>query len=351
MPVSRLPDLPKTEVAAEQRRQQIAQIRDYYAQLARLDNVAFRIRVANRRFCKTTAPQIGLRAATVRGLPRRFRAYTHEALQIGWNTPTALSVVAGSPAASADIEAGDQILAFNNEVLPRTETGSWVERWLKAHGDKPMQIMVRRDGADTLHTVTPVMGCAIPIRYKTDPDPNAGTNGKRIVVRSGILRIARTDDELAVVVGHELAHANLGHYNKQVWNAVLGEIGGAIVDGAFALGTIQTRGTFSRYFRKIGALAFSVEFEREADYVGAYYAARAGYDVAAAAEIWRALSLESPQSIRVAVTHPITPARFVQMQKVAAEIADKKRRHLPLVPEIKEVQTASSRDDGAAAEP
>jgi predicted Zn-dependent protease len=101
----------------------------------------------------------------------------------------------------------------------------------------------------------------------------------------------------------------------------------------------------------VGARAFSVQFEREADYVGAYYAARAGYDVATAAQIWRALSLESPQSIRIAVTHPITPARFVQMQKVAAEIADKKQRHLPLVPEMKEVQAASSYDGGSAGEP
>ena len=43
-PESRLPDLPAQEVAAEQRRQQIAQMRDYYAQVARIDNVAFRIR-------------------------------------------------------------------------------------------------------------------------------------------------------------------------------------------------------------------------------------------------------------------------------------------------------------------
>jgi len=346
MPVSRLPDLPKAEVAAEQRRQQIVQIRDYYTQLARLANVAYRIRVANRQFCKTTAPQIGLRAATVRSLPRAFRSYTREALRIGWNVPTALSVADGSPAGVAGIKAGDQILTFNNEVLPKAGTGKWIDRWLKTHGEKPVQIMVRRDGADALRTVYPVVGCAIPIRYKTNPDPNAETNGKQIVIQSGILRIARTDDELAVVIGHELAHANLGHYNKRVWNAVLGEFGGAMVDGGFMLGGIYTGRTFSRYFEKTGARAFSVEFEREADYVGSYYAARAGYDVASAAEIWRALSLESPQSIRIASTHPITPARFVQMQKAAAEIADKERRHLPLVPEMQKVQAASSRDDG-----
>jgi predicted Zn-dependent protease len=82
-----------------------------------------------------------------------------------------------------------------------------------------------------------------------------------------------------------------------------------------------------------GARAFSVAFEREADYVGAYYAARAGYDLTGSEEIWRTFSLENPDSIRVTTDHPITPVRFVQMKKVIDEIEIKKRHNLPLVPE------------------
>jgi predicted Zn-dependent protease len=69
-----------------------------------------------------------------------------------------------------------------------------------------------------------------------------------------------------------------------------------------------------------------MDYEREADYVSAYYAARAGYYLAGAEEIWRALLLENPDDIRVGRTHPVTPVRFVQMQKAVAEIADKQRR-------------------------
>jgi len=64
-----------------------------------------------------------------------------------------------------------------------------------------------------------------------------------------------------------------------------------------------------------------MNFEREADYVGAHYAARAGYDLAGAEKIWRAFSLENPDDIRVG-THPVTPVRFVQMQKAVAEITN-----------------------------
>ena len=104
------------------------------------------------------------------------------------------------------------------------------------------------------------------------------------------------------------------------------------------LGGIYTGGAFTKAFTRAGARAFSVGFEREADYIGAYYVARAGYDLAGAEEVWRAISLESPDSILITATHPITPARFVQMQKVAAEIADKHRRNVPLMPELKVIQ-------------
>jgi len=43
----------------------------------------------------------------------------------------------------------------------------------------------------------------------------------------------------------------------------------------------------------------------------------------------------APSSLRFARTHPLAPVRFLQMRAVAAEIADKERRHLPLVPELK----------------
>ena len=101
------------------------------------------------------------------------------------------------------------------------------------------------------------------------------------------------------------------------------------------LGGISTGGAFNKQFTRAGAKAFSIAFEREADYVGAYYAARAGYNLAGAEDVWRAISLENPDSIRIASTHPVTPVRFVQMQKVAAEIADKQHRNAPLSPELR----------------
>ncbi len=130
-----MPPLPSGEVETERRKEQTDQIRDYFAQLSRLDNVSFRIRVANRKDCKDrTSAQIGLNAGTVASLPRKYRSYSHDALSVSWTQATVLSVAETSPAASAGIKPGDHLLTFNNEPLPRYRTARWIgdfvrEQW------------------------------------------------------------------------------------------------------------------------------------------------------------------------------------------------------------------------------
>lgn len=335
VPISQLPGVAADVVEAEHRKEQVAQIRDYYAELARIENVAFRLRVANREFCKTTAVQVGMHAATVESLPRKYRSYSNEALGVSWTKPTVISVADGSPAAAAGIKNGDHILRLDDEPAPPTGSVSWIDNHLKKSGEKPVRVALERDGKDQTVTMQPVMGCAVAIVLASDQQPNAFATRDKITIQSGILRAASTDAALAAVIGHELAHVNLGHYDKRLQNAVLGAFGGVLVDGGFLLGGIYTRGTFTRHFMRAGALAFSIGFEREADYFGCYYAARAGYDISGALDFWRKMALENPKSIRLAGTHPTSPERFVLMQQTIAEIEDKQRRHLPLVPELK----------------
>jgi len=350
-PSAKLPSLPADQVAAEKRKQEITQLRDYYALLHRLDTVTFRIRTANTAYCdQSVAPQIGLLAVTPRSLPRKFQSFSAEALDLRWVRATVISVVDGSPAGKAGVKNGDELIAFNGERVPNYGSQRWIGRFLESNGERPIQVSFRRDDTtDTSVTVKPVMGCAIPLELEINPAPNAFTDFKKIVIQSGVVRLTKTDADLAVIVGHELAHVNMGHYRKKLQNTIVGTVGGLLVDGGFLLGGISTGGAFSKEFGKAGARAFSVAFERESDYVGAYYAARAGYDISNAENVWRAMSLEIPDAIRTTSTHPTTPERFIFMQTTIAEIADKKRRHLPLVPEMK-IVAAQQDPDAADAE-
>jgi len=341
-PSAKLPALSSDDIAAEKRKQEIAQLRDYYAQLHRVDTVGFRIAVANRDDCKDwVSAQIGLHAVTPQSLPRKYRSFSAEALNLTWTRATVISVVEGSPAAAAGIVDGDELLTFNNEPVPVTGTPGWIGYFLKYNGERPVTIVLRRDGVYQTLTVNPVLACAIPINLELNAEAGAFTDYEKIVIQTGMLRVTRTDADLATIVGHELAHVTMGHYKKKLINESAGAFSGALIDGGFLLGGIYTGRAFSDYLGKVGARTFSVDFEREADYVGAYYAARAGYDISGTEEVWRIISLEAPSMIRTATTHPTSPVRYLQMRKVIEEIADKKRRGLPLVPELKTTEVQS----------
>lgn len=335
-PVSKLPALDKDEIKAEQRREQIAQMRNYFAELHRVDTVAFRLRVANRAFCRErVAGQIGVFAATPESLPRRFRSFANEAMNLTWVRPTIISLVDGSPAAQAGMRDRDEIISLNGELIPVTATDKWMTKWFKRNGETPVKVNLRRNGEDITIAVTPVIGCSIPIQYITSDDANAYTDDEKIVIYSGIVALAKTDAQLATVIGHEMGHVWLRHLSKQLANGVFGAVAGAAVDGGFLLGSVWTGGVFTRELEKIGLRAYSVAFEREADYAGAYFAARAGYDLAGAEELWFAMGQTHPDALRFARTHPTSPVRFLQMKKVAEEVAEKQRNHLPLVPDLK----------------
>jgi len=162
------------------------------------------------------------------------------------------------------------------------------------------------------------------------------------VVYSGLLRLTQNDAELATVLGHELAHITMGHLEKRAGNQIAGAFGGLLVDVALAAVGVNSQGAFTRGFGNVGGRAFATEFEREADYVGAYYVARAGYDAAQAEGFWRTLAQENPKQIFFAGLHPTSPERFLLLQQTNDEIARKRRLKLALRPELKAAAVAAS---------
>src|ERR1700730_6650818 len=94
--------------------------------------------------------------------------------------------------------------------------------------------------------VTPIKAVAIPIELQSEASLNAFTSDDGIVVYSSMLRLAKTDAQLALIIGHELAHANLGHLDKRRINTVLGWAGGAAIDAGILFGGISTGGAFNK---------------------------------------------------------------------------------------------------------
>ncbi|MEI9804291.1 MAG: M48 family metallopeptidase [Pseudolabrys sp.] len=250
---------------------EIAQLRDYYSQLHRLNTVAYRIVTANREYCdKWLVAQTGMVAATPQSLPHKYQKFSVEALGLRWVRPTVISVVEDGPAGKAGIIVEDELISFNGEPVPVTATLRWINAFMEDNGERPVEVILRRDGEDRTLTLNPVIGCAIPINLETNPEANAFTDYKKIVIQSGLLRLTRTEADLATLVGHELGHVTMGHYKKKNLNALVGALGGTAIDGGLLMGGIYSGGVFTNYLAQTGMMAFSPAFELEADYVGAY---------------------------------------------------------------------------------
>ncbi|MGE3714757.1 MAG: M48 family metallopeptidase, partial [Alphaproteobacteria bacterium] len=175
--------------------------------------------------------------------------------------------------------------------------------------------------------------CYYHFDIEYDDKLNAYADGKKIVFYSGMLRFLDGDDEIAAVMGHELAHNLMGHVDASSTNRMTGAFIGLLIDAAVASQGISTGGTFGDVGQTVGHLSYSVDFEEEADYIGLYVAALAGFDITKAPNVWRRMSLEDPDGIYSSTTHPSNAARYVALNKTIYEINSKRARKQPLLPE------------------
>lgn len=148
--------------------------------------------------------------------------------------------------------------------------------------------------------------------------------GGKIAFYSGILDTLKlTDDEVAMIMGHEIAHALREHGAERAGKAVAANIGVKLVElWAGAKGyDPNLAGGLAGGAAKFGMLAFSREDETEADIVGLDIAARAGYDPRAGVALWQKMGIVSkgapPQWLS---THPAGKTRIAEIQRHFPEV-------------------------------
>jgi Zn-dependent protease with chaperone function len=144
--------------------------------------------------------------------------------------------------------------------------------------------------------------------------------GGRIAFFTGIIdKLKLTDDEIAAVMGHEIAHALREHGLEQTGKSNLTSLGARLGGAALAawLGIDpNVTGTVTNAAGQLLVLKFSRDDEREADLVGLDVAARAGYDPRAAVSLWRKMAaLNQRAPIELLSTHPLGNERIEQIQQ------------------------------------
>jgi predicted Zn-dependent protease len=161
--------------------------------------------------------------------------------------------------------------------------------------------------------------------------------GGKIAVYSGLIeKLNLTDDELAAVMGHEVAHALREHARERMGRQMATQT--ATVVGAVALEIFtgvrvdpEIAGTFSQ---AMFVLPNSRENEQEADFIGVELAARGGYDPRAALTLWQKMGQASsggpPEWLS---THPNNETRLRDLQTYVQKVTplyEKARQGAPV---------------------
>ncbi len=141
--------------------------------------------------------------------------------------------------------------------------------------------------------------------------------GGKIVFYTGILPITQTERGVAVVMGHEVAHALADHGAQRMSAGTLQQLGA--VAGNIAIKDERTRNTFNQAYgigSQVGImLPFGRSHETEADRIGLQIMAIAGYDPAEASELWKRMKAKSGGQAppEILSTHPSNDTRIANL--------------------------------------
>ncbi|MDB5441378.1 MAG: hypothetical protein JWM33_3805 [Caulobacteraceae bacterium] len=304
----------RTQPAGPRRQIEINQSFDQLRrQDQRLADIAFRLAAANADLCPDRRPLIGVTLHTLSQYSQRLAAELED--RFPTPRPGLLAVAAGSPAALAGLQPDDVLLTIGGAPFAASPAGdqpsardTQAANMLLTQAlsvGQASRLRIDRAGQEMELSVTPVPGCAYqaelapasnlgPLAGLLLVPPGSSAGRGAVLISERMAAYARDDDELAIVVGHEYAH-NLLHHPASV-----GPAG-----------------------------------EAEADYVGLYLTARAGYDIGKAAAFWTQMTRDYPSE---PFSHSGPQARIAAIIAAGHEIEAKRAAGRDLLPNFRAPQ-------------
>lgn len=321
-PRSLLPPVDEKAVQAEENFQRKLALDAILNDYQRLMNIAYPLLKQGAFMCEnteTTRPVLGWLYGNVYDFESKMRATAKRELKLS-ETIQVLLIVQNSPMSQADIQVGDQIIGINTyRTNTEEDAGKALHEWIKEHviPKQAITITLKRDQQIIERVVIPEQSCDFYVRLSSGSEINAYADGKNIIIPRGMMRFAATDDELAVVIAHEIGHNLMEHIDTIRRNAILG----FLLDLVAATQGVYTGGAFG----SSGRYAYSQGFESEADYISVYLMARNQQDINVIPTFWRKMATQHPRNIARGRgrTHPSTAERFVRLQNAVLEVNNK----------------------------
>lgn len=269
----------------------------------RMAAIAYRLTTANAPLCRSLAPTPGW---AIHSLGQYDPALREQArASFGFETPIAVeAVVPGSAAAKAGVRAGDSIVSVDGRPIGSGAPGkdassaardAAVEQIAGLPADQPLAVELMREGRTRTVTIPASPGCRSAFEVLLGPGMTASADGR--IVQIGVRFFERyTDDEVAVVVAHELSHNILRHAAR-------------LEAAGVKRGLLSEVGRNGRLFRLT---------EDQADLLGAYLLRNAGYDPQIAVRFWREHGGDVDGGLFRSRTHPSSSARAKALETAIA---------------------------------
>jgi predicted Zn-dependent protease len=147
--------------------------------------------------------------------------------------------------------------------------------------------------------------------------------GGKVVVYTGILPVTQDEASLAVVMGHEIAHAIARHGNERMSQALAINAAGATLGAVTSEKPGLARDIFLQSYglgSQLGVLAYSRSHESEADKLGLVFMAMAGYNPEVAISFWERMASQSGQAPpEILSTHPSDATRIATLKEFMPE--------------------------------
>jgi hypothetical protein len=282
----------------------------------RMATIGYRLATANAPLCDRLAPTPGIALHALGQYELEMRQGARAAF--GFAAPVAIeAVVPGSAAAHTGLAQDDALLAVDGEALSRVVPAksdsaardAALSLIAKAPTDQPLRLDVLRGGRRVDLAVPASPGCRATFEVLLGPKMEASSDGAVVQVGARFFERYR-DEEVAVVVAHELAHIVLRHATR--------------LDAAgVSRGMFAEVGRNGRLFRRT---------EDEADLLGLHLLRNAGYDPRAAVRFWREHGGDVDGGLFRSRTHRSSKARAERLEaEIAALPSDAPRPYRPAI--------------------
>ncbi len=220
----------------------------------------------------------------------------------------------------------------NMSTQAYTQTLSEAQKKQTLNADKIQLERVRKISNRLISQVGIFRADATQWKWEVNVEKNDQLNaycmpGGKIMVYSGLIeKLKTTDDELAAVIGHEIAHALREHGRERMSQAYVQQFGLQALAAIVTKGTSATVGNVSAQAAGLGSQLFfalpnSREQERDSDKIGLELAARAGYNPDAAVSLWQKMEAQGgskpPEFLS---THPASENRISELRVLTPKV-------------------------------